>query len=81
VSQGFSAEDGATAAVESELGAGAQLLESVDGLFSTSYRELCRVAASIRRADAHATISTSTLIHETWIKLARSTALKPRGNT
>ena len=60
--------------VEDIAGAG---LESVDALFSASYRELCRVAACIRRADAHATISTSTLVHETWMKLARSPSLKP----
>jgi len=74
---GISADGGAGAAVEREREAGAQLRESVDGLFSQSYRELCRVAASIRRADAHATISTSTLVHETWMRLARSTSLKP----
>jgi len=72
---GTSVQGGTTAAIASERGE-AQARESVDGLFSQSYRELCRVAASIRRADAHATISTSTLVHETWIKLARSSSLQ-----
>jgi len=35
------------------------------------------MAASVRRADAHATISTATLVHETWMKLARSGTLAP----
>ena len=69
--------DGAAAAVEPERTPGTQLRESVDGLFARSYRELCRVAACIRRADAHATISTSTLVHETWMRLARSASIKP----
>jgi len=51
--------------------------QSLDDLFGASYRELCRLAASIRRADAHATISTSTLVHEAWVRLACSEALAP----
>ena len=74
---GIPVENGAAAAVECERVPRAQLPETLDGLFSASYRELCRVAASIRRADAHATISTSTLVHETWMRLARAAALKP----
>ena len=49
--------------------------QALDDLFGASYNELCRLAAAIRRADAHATISTSTLVHETWMRLARSGAL------
>jgi hypothetical protein len=40
--------------------------------FNVMYKELLRLAASIRRADANATISTSTLVHELWVKLAKS---------
>jgi RNA polymerase sigma factor (TIGR02999 family) len=50
----------------------------LDDLFSAAYRELRRMAASIKRADAKATISTETLVHETWMKLARSGTLAPK---
>jgi RNA polymerase sigma factor (TIGR02999 family) len=51
--------------------------KSLDDLFRASYRELSRQAACIRRAGPHATISTSTLVHETWLKLASSQSLQP----
>ena len=49
----------------------------LDNWFSATYKELRRVAASVRRADAYATISTSTLVHEAWAKLANSPGLAP----
>jgi RNA polymerase sigma factor (TIGR02999 family) len=49
---------------------------SLDDLFNVSYRELCRLAACIRRSDAHATISTATLVHETWIRLSSAEGLE-----
>lgn len=55
---------------------GAPRPRSLDDLFSASYRELCSLAACIRRNDAHATISTSTLVHETWMKLSRAEGLE-----
>jgi RNA polymerase sigma factor (TIGR02999 family) len=49
----------------------------LDDWFSVTYKELRRLAASVKRADASATISTSTLVHETWMKLANSPDLAP----
>lgn len=44
----------------------------LDDLYSDAYRELHRIAGAIRRSDRNATISTSTLVHETWMRLAQS---------
>jgi RNA polymerase sigma factor (TIGR02999 family) len=46
----------------------------LDELFRETYKELLRMAASVKRNDIHATISTSTLVHETWMRLAKSSA-------
>jgi RNA polymerase sigma factor (TIGR02999 family) len=51
--------------------------QALDDLFKSAYRELSRLAAAIRRADANATISTATLVHETWLKLAHSDRFAP----
>jgi RNA polymerase sigma factor (TIGR02999 family) len=50
----------------------------LDDRFSAMYNELCRLAASVRRDDANATISTSTLVNEAWMKLARSPGPAPQ---
>jgi len=50
----------------------------LDDQFSIIYKELHRLAASVKRADAHAAISTSTLLHEAWVKLARSPVAAPQ---
>ncbi len=47
---------------------------AMDDLFDETYKELLRLAAQVRRNDANATMSTSTLLHEAWIKLAKSSA-------
>jgi RNA polymerase sigma factor (TIGR02999 family) len=49
----------------------------MDDWFSAAYKELRRLAASVKRNDARATISTSTLVHEAWMKLAGSPGLAP----
>lgn len=49
----------------------------LDDWFGVMYKELRSLAASVKRADANATISTSTLVHEAWIKLANSPGLAP----
>jgi RNA polymerase sigma factor (TIGR02999 family) len=49
----------------------------LDDWFSATYKELRRLAASVKHIDANATISTSTLVHEAWIKLANSPGLAP----
>ena len=51
--------------------------QELDDRFSVMYKELRRLAAAVKRKDANATISTSTLVHETWMKLARSSGTTP----
>jgi RNA polymerase sigma factor (TIGR02999 family) len=46
--------------------------ETLDHLFSATYEELRRLASSIQRRDASATLSPTALVNEAWIKLARS---------
>jgi RNA polymerase sigma-70 factor, ECF subfamily len=44
----------------------------LDDLFSVAYEELRRLASSVKRGDANATISPTTLVNEAWLKLASS---------
>ncbi len=46
--------------------------DGVDALFSLTYEELRRLAASVRRHDAHGTINPTALVNEAWLKLAQS---------
>jgi RNA polymerase sigma factor (TIGR02999 family) len=50
--------------------------EALDHLFSVTYEELRRLASSVRRDDAHASLSPTTLVNEAWIKLAASPAFR-----
>jgi len=45
---------------------------SLDRLFSVTYEELRRLAGAVRRDDPGASITPTTLVHEAWIKLART---------
>jgi RNA polymerase sigma factor (TIGR02999 family) len=45
---------------------------TLDALFSVAYEELHRLASAVKRSDANATISPTTLVNEAWLKLARS---------
>ena len=45
---------------------------ALDDLFSATYEELRRLAASVRRNDPNATVSPTTLVNEAWVKLAHS---------
>ncbi len=45
---------------------------ALDNLFSLAYEELRRLASAVKRSDAHASISPTTLVNEAWIKLAGS---------
>jgi len=47
----------------------------VDHLFSLTYEELRRLANAVRRDDPCATLSPTALVHEAWMKMARSTEL------
>jgi RNA polymerase sigma factor (TIGR02999 family) len=46
--------------------------QAVDYLFCLTYEELRRLASNVRRGDPRATINTTALVHEAWLKLARS---------
>jgi RNA polymerase sigma factor (TIGR02999 family) len=42
----------------------------VDALFHRTYDELRRLAAAVRRSDAHATVNPTALVNEAWLKLS-----------
>lgn len=44
----------------------------LDYLFSVTYEELRRLAASVRSGDSTATLNPTALVHEAWLKLANS---------
>ena len=46
----------------------------LDYLFSVTYEELRRLAASVKRSDPGATLNPTALVHEAWLKLAGSPA-------
>jgi len=46
--------------------------QALDDLFSATYDELRRLAASVRRADPSITLSPTALVNEAWLKLADS---------
>jgi RNA polymerase sigma factor (TIGR02999 family) len=48
--------------------------DKLNDLFSVTYEELRRLAASVRRGDPGATLNPTALVHEAWIKLAKSPA-------
>lgn len=45
---------------------------ALDHLFSATYEELRRLAATVRRGDPSATLNPTALVNEAWIKLAKS---------
>jgi RNA polymerase sigma-70 factor, ECF subfamily len=48
---------------------------ALDELFSVTYEELRRLAASVRRGDGGATLNPTALVNEAWLKLARTPAV------
>jgi RNA polymerase sigma factor (TIGR02999 family) len=46
--------------------------QAIDALYQRAYDELTRMAASCLKKDPFATLSPSTLLHETWLKFAKS---------
>lgn len=63
---------------ESDRTEGQQALEdrrALDLLFSATYEELRRLAASVRRGDPNATISPTALVNEAWLKLSATPAI------
>jgi RNA polymerase sigma factor (TIGR02999 family) len=52
-----------------------------DGLFATLYGDLCRLACrEVRRNGAQDYLSTSTLVHETWLSIHRNPSLTFESN-
>jgi RNA polymerase sigma factor (TIGR02999 family) len=45
---------------------------TLDTLFSATYEELRRLAGIVRKSDANATLSPTTLVNEAWLKLSRT---------
>jgi len=45
---------------------------NLDQLFSASYEELRRLAATVKRGDPCATLTPTALVNEAWVKLAQS---------
>lgn len=58
-------------------GAGSDLKEtrSLNDLFSTIYEELRRLASSVRRNEVNATLNSTALVHEAWMRLRDSPQL------
>ena len=50
--------------------------QALDHLFSIAYEELRRLAASVPHSGPNVNVSTSTLIHEAWLKLINSSKLE-----
>jgi len=50
---------------------------ALDDLFSATYEELRRLAATVRRSDGSATIDPTALLHEAWLKLIASPGVAP----
>lgn len=49
----------------------------LDQLFSLAYEELRRLASTVKRGDASATINPTALVNEAWLKLANSPSVAP----
>ncbi len=54
------------------LGASGSGRREVDYVFSLTYEHLRRLASAVRRNDPWATLNTTALVHEAWLKLAES---------
>jgi RNA polymerase sigma factor (TIGR02999 family) len=50
--------------------------EALDELFSAAYEELRRLASLVRSDDRRASLNTTTLVNEAWLKLARAPRFK-----
>lgn len=55
---------------EADVGLASDQRHALDALFSATYEELRRLAASVRRTDPNATLNPTALVNEAWLKLA-----------
>jgi RNA polymerase sigma factor (TIGR02999 family) len=62
----------AAAFAAAKTGDAPQERQALDQLFSLTYEELRRLAASVKRGDPGNTLSPTALVNEAWIKLAKS---------
>lgn len=49
--------------------------EALDSLYAEAYDELKRLAKAVRRGERHQSITTTSLVHDAWLKLAKSARL------
>ena len=56
---------------------GAEERRALDVRFSDAYQELRRLAATVRRGDASATLDPTALVNEAWLKLASAPGAEP----
>src|SRR5712692_9615275 len=61
---------------EREMDQTAQERQALDQLFSLTYEELRRLAASVKRGDPSNTLSPTALVNEAWLKLAKSPGIE-----
>ncbi len=50
--------------------------EALDQLFSVTYEELRRLAATVKRGDPNITLSPTALVNEAWLKLSKSPGMR-----
>jgi RNA polymerase sigma factor (TIGR02999 family) len=55
----------------------AETRRELDDLFSAAYEELRRIATTIKQRDGSLTLNPTALVNEAWLKLAKSSALRP----
>lgn len=53
---------------------------ALDHLFSVTYEELRRLAATVRRGDSSATLNPTALVNQAWLKLAGSAGFRTTSN-
>ena len=49
--------------------------QGLDLLFSSAYEELRRLASSVRRGESSMTLNPTALVHEAWLRLAKSSEI------
>lgn len=65
---------------EGTAGSEAAERRALDHLFSATYAELRRLAASVRRGDPNATLTPTALVNQAWVKLAGSAGFRSTSN-
>jgi RNA polymerase sigma factor (TIGR02999 family) len=66
----------ASAAAPAQSSEAAAQQDVLDQLFSVTYEELRRLAATVKRGDPNITLSPTALVNEAWLKLSKSPGMK-----